>query len=473
MYRHSVTLYDADGNLLAKIPDAVTLSNFGFNQYADKSYLGGPVEAVFSEQGKYLWVSNYNMMGTEFKNPGCDACNGKNYDPGFIYKINTSSFKIENVIKVGAVPKFLALSKDEQLLVASNWSSGDISIVDLVSEKEIKKVDVGAHPRGLSISSDSKKVYTTIMGSTKIACVDLQSYEVDYLTDIGKSPRHIVLTKNDSLLYISLNSSNSIVKYNLANNTKAECKTNAGPRTMIVSPDENYIYVVNYFANTFSKIRTDSMTVVEVVATGNHPIGITANWQSSEIWVACYEGKLEVFKDFHLESLNRTEKYFFEEELALFFSFFQPQFINETNSVLKDSDKISNNQINRDDEVGVDEIVETQKLDLPENKKTVVVAKTNSTISSTVKVERLVINTAKPNDSGCSYHVIVGSFSIFENAKQFQQTLINKGYGAQLIPSSKGLTYVSARCFETRENANTAIPAINKEVKVSAWILKS
>lgn len=474
MYRHSITVYNADGDLLAKIPDAVNLSNFGFKEYADKSYLGGPVEAVFSEKGKYLWVSNYNMIGTEFNNPGCDACNGKGYDPGFIYKINTTNYKIENAIKVGAVPKFLALSKDEKLLIASNWSSGDISIVDLITEKEIKKVDVGAHPRGLSISSDSKKAYVTIMGSTKIARVDLMNYEVDYLTNIGKSPRHIVLTKNDSLLYISLNSSNSIVKYNLVNNTKEECKTNGGPRTMILSPDENYIYVVNYFANTFSKIRTDSMKVVEVVPTGNHPIGITANWQTAEVWVACYEGKLEVFKDFHLESLQQKENYLFEEELALFISFFQPNFIDNRHQTVNDTNKNSPELVDRrDDEDSAGFVEESNNVpkDLPEKKSSLAVAKTNSTISSTVKNDRLNKEVLKSNDELCAYHVIVGSFSIPENAKNFQQTLIDKGYVAQLIPTSKGLTYVSARCFSSIENANNAIPTINKDVQVSAWVL--
>ena len=532
MYRHSVTVYDKSGNLLAKISDEVDLKSLGHLEYKGESYLGGPVEACFSDNGNYLWVSNYNMIGNGFDNPGCDVCNGKGYDPGFVYKINTKTFLIENAIKVGAVPKYLAISKDERLMIVSNWSSSDISIIDMTTEKEIKKVDVGAHPRGVAISSDVKKAYITVMGSTKIAVVDLINYEVTYILGIGNSPRHVVLSGNDKYLYISLNSSNTLVKYEVSSGKKQICKTNAGPRTMVLSPDQNYMYVVNYFANTFSKIRTDSMTVMEVVNTGNHPIGITANWSEGEIWVACYEGKIEIFKDFHLAETNKKESYLFEQELATFFSLFQPtlassETANITSSTLISDDEmiseldvdlkvevvIKNEPIeNMNDEAGFVEIIpransiSISKLDIvkmntplkvdsteelnseitmenvveiksdnPIIEKEIVEIKprANSVVISKLNPTKSTPNSIisdKTNSIDCSYHVIVGSFSIYNNAVAFRTTVEKKGYAAQLIETSKGLTYVSAQCFSTRESATAAISTIYADVDVKGWV---
>lgn len=495
MYRHTITVYDKSGKLLAKISDKVNLNELGFDEYTGDSYLGGPVEAAFSNNGKTLWVSNYNMIGTGFDNPGCDGCNGKSYDPGFVYKINMETFQIEKAIKVGAVPKYLAISKDEKIMVVSNWSSGDISIVDMQQETEIKKVNVGAHPRGVAISSDSKKVYVTVMGSTKIACVDLANYEVTYLENIGRSPRHAILSANDSLLYVSLNSSNSLVKYNLCTNKKESCTTNAGPRTMVLSPDQNYLYVVNYFANTFSKIRTDSMTVVEVVNTGHHPIGITANWEDAEIWVACYEGKIEIFKDFHLaESMNK-EEFIFEDELALFLSLFQPSISpSESTRVVKPIDNTAITDTNptelKDDEV-------TEAVVIPEEK---IVPKASANTISKFDPKKYEIQNSKDQNSktqtteiqnskdqnskqptetkipatsngACAYHVIVGSFSIYDNAVSFQSTVQKKGYSAVLI-EGKGLTYVSAACYSSRDEATGAISSIYSDLDVKGWVLK-
>lgn len=480
MYRHTVTIYDKNGNLIAKIPDRVDLKELGFDEYTGDSYLGGPVEAAFSNNGKTLWVSNYNMIGTGFDNPGCDGCNGKTYDPGFVYKINMESLSIEKAIKVGAVPKYLAISKDEKLMIVSNWSSGDISVVDLETETEIKKVTVGAHPRGVAISSDSKKAYITVMGSTKIACVDLVSFEVTYLENIGKSPRHVLLSDNDSLLYISLNSANSLVKYNLCTNQKQTCTTNAGPRTMILSPDQRYLYVVNYFANTFSKIDTDSMKVMEVVNTGHHPIGITANWDDSEIWVACYEGKLEIFKDFHLAEKTNKEEFIFEDELNLFLSLFQPATSSkESTAVVKKTivpeDTDSNMNEPKDDELTV----------VPEKTEDKVVPKASANSVTKFDPGKYPVKTTSQNsnqstenkisttnNSACSYHVIVGSFSIHDNAVSFRSTIEQKGYNAILIESTKGFTYVSAACYPSREDATNAISKIYADLDVKGWVLK-
>lgn len=478
MYRHSITVYDKDGNLLASISDKVNLQEHGYAAYTGASYLGGPVEAAFCNEGKTLWVSNYNMIGPGFDNPGCDACNGKTYDPGFVYKINTTNFQIENVVQVGAVPKYLAISRDEQKLVVSNWSSGDISIVDLGTETEIRKVDVGAHPRGVAISSDSKWAFVTIMGSTKIAKVNLENYAVSYIEHIGKSPRHALLSANDSLLYVSLNSSNSLIKYNLHNDVRQTCQTNAGPRSMILSPDQQYLYVVNYFANTFSKIRTDSMQVVEIVNTGHHPIGITANWEDAELWVACYEGKIEIFKDFQLAEELYRENYLFEQELAEFMRLFQPRFSAGQQAVTGESLMVTESSSSKVDlQPADDETVEITALEVNQTthvvglKKPLAVKGGVSKAHTVRDIQAKNLEADPVQKQNCGYHVIVGSFSVYENAVKFKATVADKGYTARLIPSSKGLTYVSADCFESRSEAEGALNQIHADLDVRGWVL--
>jgi hypothetical protein len=36
---------------------------------------------------------------------------------------------------------------------------------------------------------------------------------------------------------------------------------------------------------------------VQNVPTGSHPIGITYDAKTREVWVACYSGTVEVFRD--------------------------------------------------------------------------------------------------------------------------------------------------------------------------------
>ena len=466
MYRHSVTFYNDEGELLHRMKDEVNLFEKGFDEYANAVVKGAPVEAVYTKDGKHIYVSNYAMEGDEFSAPGCDGCIGKEYDPSFIYKINTESYNIEQVIKVGSVPKYLALSNDEKLLISSNWTSSDISIVNTETGKEIKAVTVGAHPRGIAIDSKSQYAYVTIMGSSKIAKVNLASYEVSYIKSIGSSPRHLCLTSSDSLLYVSVNSSNTVVKYNLFTNEKETCRTNSGPRSMILSPDEKFIYVVNYFANTFSKIQTDSMKVVEVQETNEHPIGIAANWDTGDIWVACYVGIIEIHRDFELIKKESN----ILDEIALFLS------VNNSSSLLKEPEK---NEVNLVEDknhkpVEFDSLVEFAVVEEADEKDSVPVVLSPSLTSF---AENKSGNLAKAyiapkSKEQCNYHVIVGTFSIYENAVNRGEEIESKGYNVVLISGKSGVTYVSADCFSSRDLAKENINSIETITGITGWVLK-
>jgi hypothetical protein len=46
-----------------------------------------------------------------------------------------------------------------------------------------------------------------------------------------------------------------------------------------------------------SKLRTSDFAVVQSTPTDQHPIGVTVDSGTGEIWVACYGGTIEVFRD--------------------------------------------------------------------------------------------------------------------------------------------------------------------------------
>ncbi|MCH2235191.1 MAG: SPOR domain-containing protein [Crocinitomicaceae bacterium] len=466
MYRHSVTFYNEEGELLHRMQDEVNLHEYGFNEYNDEVVKGAPVEAVYTKDGRYIYVSNYAMEGDEFTAPGCDGCIGKEYDPSFIYKINTESYAIEQVIKVGSVPKFLALSNDEKLLISSNWTSSDISIVNTETGKEIKAVKVGAHPRGIAIDSQSEFAYVTIMGSSMVAKVNLSTYQVDYIKSIGSSPRHLSLSKSDSTLYISVNSSNTVVKYNLFTEEKVVCRTNAGPRSMILSPDEKFIYVVNYFANTFSKIQTDSMKVVEVQKTNEHPIGIAANWDKGDIWVACYVGVIEIHKDFEL--MKKETSIF--DEIAEFLALNNMKM--EEPVPVKEPEEMQK-EIPVTEEV-IDTVMEEESIttELIADTVDLVLAPILTSIAENKKGGLAKSYVSKRTNEPCNYHVIVGTFSIYDNAVNRGDEIQSKGYNVNLISGKSGVTYVSAECFSSRDAAKANISEIAEGTGIKGWVLK-
>ncbi len=298
MYNHTITVYDRKFKLVKTIPDTVNLSKFGFSKFKG-NYKGSPVEAAFSTDGKYAYVSNYQMYGSGFDNPGSDRCSpAAKHDQSFMYRINTETLKIENVIPVGAVPKFNAVSPDNRFALATNWCSWDLSVVDINKNREIERVKLGAYPRGIVVTPNSKSAYVAVMGSSDIAKVNLIDFSVEWLRNIGNAPRHLVIDPNGEYLYATLNGEGNVAKIDLKSGEVVDrISTGRQPRSMTISDDGKLIYVVNYGSNTVSKVRSSDLKVLKTVNVNASPIGITYDSETNQVWVACYSGSIMIFQD--------------------------------------------------------------------------------------------------------------------------------------------------------------------------------
>lgn len=298
MYSHTITVYDRNHNLVKTIPDAVNLPKYGHSKFKG-NYKGAPVEAAFSHNGEYAWVSNYEMFGAGFNNPGNDDCSpAQGTDKSFLYRINTGTLDIEKVIQVGSVPKFVAATPNNNLVLVSNWCSWDLSVIDAEQNKEIKRIQLGRYPRGIVVDSASERAYVAVMGSYDIASVNLKNFSVGWLKDVGQSPRHLNIAPDDKYLYSTLNGEGTIAKIDLSTDKVVKrISTGSQPRSMAISDDGKLLFVVNYGSNTVSKVRTSDMKVLQTVNVNSSPIGITYDPQTREVWVACYSGSIMVFQN--------------------------------------------------------------------------------------------------------------------------------------------------------------------------------
>jgi len=297
MYRHNVMVFDRGGNVLARIPDDVDLAAFGVKGGVKAQ--GSPVEAAFLPDTSYVYVSNYKMYGPGFTPTADDNCGRAKWDDSYVYKINTSTFAIEKVIATGSVPKFMAVTPDGSRLLVSNWCGFDVTVIDTTTDTEITRIDVGRHPRGIAITKNGRYAYVTVMGESKIVKIDLRSNGViGRVPDAGSTPRHLLLSPDDRYLYVSNNHENLVRKIDLSiGSSVGKARTGVETRTMAMADDGESLYVVNYEDGTVSKVRTSDMKILQTEPTGVHPVGITYDPVTRQVWVANYAGTLRVFVD--------------------------------------------------------------------------------------------------------------------------------------------------------------------------------
>ncbi|HEY5271823.1 MAG TPA: hypothetical protein VIJ34_01165 [Acidimicrobiales bacterium] len=107
-----MTVYNSAGRLVRTIPDGVKLSQFGFPGHPGITR-SAPVETAFASDGKYAYVSNYSMNGSRFGPEGFDTCTPSSAlaagdTDSYVYRIDTKTLAIDQVIQVRLVPKYVA-----------------------------------------------------------------------------------------------------------------------------------------------------------------------------------------------------------------------------------------------------------------------------------------------------------------------------------------------------------------------------
>lgn len=301
MYRHSVTVYESDGSLKKTISDSVRLSEFGVKGHPGVSK-GAPVEAAFSPDGAHAYVSNYSMYGNGFGPEGSDTCTPSSaraagVPNSYVYRIDTESLKIDQVIKVGMVPKYVAVSPDGRRLLVTDWCSYDLRVIDTRTAKTVATIATGAYPRGIAVSPDSRTAYVAVMGGSHLSVVDLRSNTTRGRIQVGSGPRHVVMDPAGTFAYVTLNGADQVVKVDVkARRVVDRVDTGSQPRSMDIAADGRTLYVVNYRSDTVAKVRTKDLEVLQRIPTGTHPIGITYDRTTGDVWVAIYTGALLILR---------------------------------------------------------------------------------------------------------------------------------------------------------------------------------
>ncbi len=298
MYRHSVTVYDSRSLKLVKtISDAVRLTQLGHPDYPGVSR-GAPVEAAFSSDGRYAYVSNYSMYGAGFGAEGSDTCSpSSGYHRSFVYRIDMENLEIDAAYRVGAVPKVVAVTPDDRYVLVTNWCSYDLSVISTRLGRQVKRIPIGPYPRGIAVSPKGNAAYVAVMGGNELVRVDLRRWKTSRI-GVGSGPRAAEFHPSDRYIFVSLNAEGRVAKLDLKTGVVREkVATGSAPRSLALAADGRALFVVNYESGTVSKLRASDMKTIQTIDACYHPIGITYDRATRRVWVACYTGTIRVYDD--------------------------------------------------------------------------------------------------------------------------------------------------------------------------------
>jgi len=160
--------------------------------------------------------------------------------------INVDSMEVYGRIKLrfGDEPVELALSPDGATLIAANYGSGTISMIDTWSKIEVERLGLEPDPVWIVTSRDGQKAYVLHSLSNSISVIDLPNRRLQTSFTLDESPFRAALNRDDSKLYIVSQYSSDLTIIDARSRASLGTIFTGGNGASIkVDPRNNLIYI--------------------------------------------------------------------------------------------------------------------------------------------------------------------------------------------------------------------------------------
>jgi len=196
---------------------------------------------------------------------------------GALAIVDPASREVVAKVRTGDDPHEAAASTDGRLAFVSNYGSGTapghtISVIDLVSQKEIHRVDLTplSRPHGLDFAGG--KLYFTCEANKVIGRYDPEADKVDWILGTGQNTTHMVRVSEDlSRIFTANIGSNSISMFDrvgAADWTQTEAPVGKGPEGFDLTPDGKELWAANSRDGSVSVINLAEKRVVRTFRVG-------------------------------------------------------------------------------------------------------------------------------------------------------------------------------------------------------------
>ncbi|MCZ6472675.1 MAG: hypothetical protein O6934_04475 [SAR324 cluster bacterium] len=280
-------------------------------------FQGKPVEAAFSNGGRYLWISYYR----------------RSYDklgrlPSALAVLDVRTGRIVRVLPTGPIPKTLAVSPDGMLLAAVHWGDNTVGLIDTAADnpkgfRHLGEIVVGKRLplhmdenvdrdhycgfclRGAVFTRDGRHLLVGRMGGGGIAVLDVAGRRhVGSVWGMKPTPRHLLLSPDGKRLFVSSSASGYVSVYRTAQLVDAalagrrslkpllQAKVGRGARTIAITPDGRTLFVAVNRDSKVVALDTDGLQPRLEIPADSFPVGLAVSPDGTQLWVTSQGIKL-------------------------------------------------------------------------------------------------------------------------------------------------------------------------------------
>jgi len=169
-------------------------------------------------------------------------------------------------------PIEMTFSPDGQLLYVVCQDSDEVRVVDRKSGKVTASIKVGRVPRAIAISGDGSRLYVTNAWSDTVSVIDTAFRSVIQTLPTGFEPSGVVIDHPGRILYVAnrLSGDVSVIDLTTGQETK-RLLAGRGASYLSLSPDGSRIYCTHIYPNP-AAFRSQPTSEITVIDTNNQRV---------------------------------------------------------------------------------------------------------------------------------------------------------------------------------------------------------
>jgi len=176
-----------------------------------------------------------------------------------LYIIHPVHGHVMSTISVAGWTHHLAITPDGRYVISTHALRGNISVVDLQTNKVVHTIKTGNVPNSAAITRDSKTAYVSNTGSNNIAVVDLTKWKVTRTLSSGTTPEHVVLSHDEKTLYVANDKPGTVTAVSVKSGKVTKTyKIGSNVHGLDISDDGHTLFVSSKTDNKFVELNIKS-----------------------------------------------------------------------------------------------------------------------------------------------------------------------------------------------------------------------
>ena len=164
-----------------------------------------------------------------------------------------------DAVLAGRSNSLMDVSADGRLLACTNRDSGTVTVVGLNDHKKLHEISVGSKPEGLTFLGKSHVLAVAVYAEDKVIFLDAVSGEALGVVEVFDEPYGVVSNSAGTRLYVTLEYPGQVVEIDTQTRTvKREFPAGEFPRGIALAPDEQRLFVTEYYTATVRAIDVGS-----------------------------------------------------------------------------------------------------------------------------------------------------------------------------------------------------------------------